>query len=370
MEVVQPPKQLSKPMDDAKNVMNGVSKPLNDAIRENPEKYLQLQILVCGQTGIGKSSLVNSILGRELCGVGGPGSDRVEGEEFAPETTHVTSVEGNLNGIIVTVWDSPGLQDGRDKDDVYLQEINEKCSNVDLVLYCMDMSNTRWSKSEDIALKLMSEKFSSHFWSKCLLVLTKANMVHVPASARNDKRGYHERVFRTFSQTFKERLKDNCKSITKDIVDEIPIVAAGLVEGNDDEEDECTKDEIKEERELHYISDTEEQAESSPFLPVLIKKCLGRLNDEGRQKFLDATRHDVSEEVSEKAITTSDLDDKANEKVKNFYEKHENALNPPVIMAAIRSHQEIRVAMKGSTSSSGIAKLIRDLRLQKQSNNT
>lgn len=366
MEVVLPPKPLSKPLDDAKHLMNGVSKPLNDAIRENPEKYLQLQILVCGQTGIGKSSLVNSILGRELCSVGDPGRGRVEGEEFAPETTHVTSVEGNLNGIIVTVWDSPGLQDRRDKDDVYLQEMYEKCSNVDLVLYCMDMSNTRWSRSEDIALKLMSEKFSSHFWSKCLLVLTKANMIRVPASARSGIRGYHEHVFRTFSQTFKERLKENCQSITQAIVDEIPIVAAGVVEGDDDEEDECTKNE----RCLHYISDTEEQAEFSPFLPVLIKKCLGRLNDEGRQKFLDATRHDISEEASEKAFITSELDDKANEKVKNFYEKHEKALNPPVIMAAVRSHQQIRFTLKGSTSSSNIAKAIKEMKLQKQRNNS
>lgn len=335
---------------------------LPDAIRENPEKYLQLQILVCGQTGIGKSSLVNSILGCKLCKAGDPGGDREEGEEFAPETTHVTSVEGNLNGIIVTVWDSPGLQDGRDKDDVYLQDIYEKCSNVDLVLYCMDMSNTRWTKSEDIALELMSEKFSSHFWSKCLLVLTKANMVRVPASHRNDKRGYHERVFKIFSQTFKERLRKSCKGITQDIVDKIPIVAAGLVEGDDEEEDECTKDD----QYLHYISDTEEQTEFSPFLPVLIKKCIERLTHEGRQKFLDATsyRHDISEEASEKALITSDLDDKANEKVKNFYEKHEKALNPPVIMAAVRSHQQIRVTLKGSTSASDIAKAIRDLRLQ------
>lgn len=341
---------VSKPFD-VSNIVDGIPKPL-DAIRENPEKFLQLQILVCGQTGIGKSSLVNSILRRELCKVGDPGK-RAEGGEFAPETTQVTASEGNLNGIIVTIWDSPGLQDGCNKDDVYLKEIYEKCSNVDLVLYCVDMTTTRWTSSEETTLKLMSEKFPSSFWSKCLLILTKANMVRVPVECKNDKRGYHERIFRRFSHQFRKKLVN---SIPQDIVDKIPVVAAGLVEGDDDDDEY-----VQEERCLYYISDTEEQTEFSPFLPVLVKKCRDRLNDEGKMKFYHATRQDVSEpeEASAKAIN---LDDKTKEKIQKFYEKHEKALNPPIKKAANHGHQ--RPLKISGTSAISIAKAIKDLKLR------
>ena len=140
------------------------------------DKYTKFKILVCGKTGVGKSSLVNSLVGYEAFEVGDPGLDIGDGA-FRPMTMQVKSVSIKVDGLIVQIWDSPGLQDGTDNDEAYLQDMYEKCKDVDLVLYCMEMTIPLWTDSEINAARLLTMKFGDTLWQKCVVVLTKANSI-------------------------------------------------------------------------------------------------------------------------------------------------------------------------------------------------
>ena len=62
-----------------------------------------LSIMVTGKTGAGKTSLINGLIGEKV---------GIEGKTLDPQTAQVTTIRRNLQGISVTIWDTPGLQDG------------------------------------------------------------------------------------------------------------------------------------------------------------------------------------------------------------------------------------------------------------------
>ena len=161
----------------------------------------KLQILVCGKTGTGKSSLLNTLFGRELFEIGGPGE--VTDFNFDYVTDEVISECINLQNVFVEIFDSPGLQDGTNNDEEYLDDMQKKCKNVNLVLYCIDMTTTRWLHQDVKATKMLTERFTTDFWKKTVLVLTKANMVKLHSEGRNDKE-FCKRAYENFKHKFKE----------------------------------------------------------------------------------------------------------------------------------------------------------------------
>ena len=260
------------------------------------EKHSRLGVLVCGQTGVGKSSLVNSLLGYNVCSVGDPGGDDCK-KTFSPDTWILPKEEANINGTIVTIWDSPGLQDGTVDEERYLQEMYDKCRDVDLVLYCVEMTTVRWTGQEKRAVTLLTKKFGECFWEKCVVVLTKANMVRVPREERNDKRAYHKRLYSNFVHKLREMLRE--QSIPKRVYFSLNAVAAGLVENDYDEEDQDAYND----RYLWYVSERRKQSTGKQDfiaeLWVTVFEVLKR-NQHSHAKFMnitDSSRMDIAEDA-------------------------------------------------------------------------
>ena len=214
-----------------------------------------LSVLVCGRTGIGKSTLVNSLIAKRICNVNDPG---LEGGNFAPGTLDMKVVSKNLNGIVVNVWDSPGLEDGVRDDSAYLDKMEEICGekmeNIDVILYCTDMTVVRLP-SEIKAMKSFSEKFGEAFWKKSVFVMTKGNAVGFQTK-KAKSRDYHKNVY--FG--LKKKLCDQLiyLKISKNIAESIPAIVAGYIDVDNEAEEPTNEEHDMEDECCHLLPKAEE----------------------------------------------------------------------------------------------------------------
>ena len=146
-------------------------------VKDALPKATSFSVLVCGRTGTGKSTLVNGIIGKRVA---------KEGDKVIEhgETSETVRYSMKIDDVDVTVWDSPGLQDGSDNDvqSGYISDMREKCSTVNLTLYCVKMIEKRFphsrSDNPDVnAMARITEVFGPDFWRNTIVVLTFANVV-------------------------------------------------------------------------------------------------------------------------------------------------------------------------------------------------
>lgn len=153
-------------------VRRAVATKMNEWI----EKSRAVNIFVTGKTGTGKSSLVNGIVGRHVA---------TEGGTLDPSTDKVTMYQCVVDDIEVNVWDSPGLQDGTNREPEYIEDIKRNCvkgddtTAIDLFIYCIRMSETRFVKDNpDIrAMHILTDTLGMGMWSNTIFVLSFANDV-------------------------------------------------------------------------------------------------------------------------------------------------------------------------------------------------
>ena len=184
-------------------------------------------IMVCGKSGIGKSTLLNILLGtKDKFAVNGPGG---EGDDcMAAGTEDVISVSERIHGIEVTMYDTPGLQSDHN-DNFYIDSMTKVMAKIDLVLFCIDSTSTRWVAEAGTVEKLHSF-FGNEFWMKAIFVLTRSNMAQ-QALVEDDDLTPEERITKCekaakdiFECYEQELLKQNASA---DVVKHIPLVAAG-----------------------------------------------------------------------------------------------------------------------------------------------
>lgn len=149
-----------------------------DSFKRCLQREMSISVLVTGKTGTGKSTLANGILGVKI-----PREQRaLEGSRITGGcTTEVTEYNAKKGKISVTLWDSPGLQDGTKNQKNYLKQMKEKCSGRDLTIYCVKMIETRFVQGTDnpdiLAMKKITNALGSDFWRTTIIVLTFANSI-------------------------------------------------------------------------------------------------------------------------------------------------------------------------------------------------
>ena len=188
-----------------------------------------------GKTGVGKSTLVNGLLGKQVA---------KEGASATRCTTQVTEYKAELHGVPVTVFDSPGLQDNTGNEDEYISDMKIKCQHLSLVLYCTKMTNNCLKDQDRYAILKLTAAFGQRFWEYALLVLTFANTENVSRCDERDEDEGPEPSFddaAAWKELEKKRFEGRLKiwkngfhkflieevKVQRDIVERIPVVPAG-----------------------------------------------------------------------------------------------------------------------------------------------
>jgi len=123
-------------------------------------------ILLVGRTGTGKSSTINSLVGRDAAPVGG----------LIPVTSKVEYFDYAINNAKVRLYDTPGLCDDADmsNDDSYIAAIKEVLPEIDLVLFVTPLNETRVSRDERIALRSLSAAIGRELWENMIVLFSFA----------------------------------------------------------------------------------------------------------------------------------------------------------------------------------------------------
>ena len=219
----------------------------------------KINILVCGLLSTGKSALINSIIGKKVCDESDP-SEIDPNNAFASVTKKVQPVHARVRGPAIIIWDSPGLQGDTANDASYLKAMYEECQNAEIVIFCLDITISRWSQSHIRVTQQFTDRFGNDFWKKCVLVFTKTNMVICPPKNRGQERKYFQQRYHNYQQRFRKQLVD--QGLPSSIVEDIPVVAAGYND-NDNESEMCN---------IWSVSDESERQQN--FLPEVWATCL------------------------------------------------------------------------------------------------
>ncbi len=196
-----------------------------------------LGVLVAGKTGVGKSSLINSLIGGAQVAEEGSSVRSVSNQIISYTTSFNTPVPDKENEVTtLTAWDSPGFGDIfiSEKDrEVRLSELRFAIDKAHVFLYCFKITERITGDDIDGIVKITKELDPS-IWRKAVFALTFANEIQIPKSDRRSvdqlPQFLTEKV-EEWKQVIYEVLETRA-GVPEDILRDISVVPVGYLADN------------------------------------------------------------------------------------------------------------------------------------------
>ena len=177
------------------------------------EQSKTLRIFIFGKLGTGKSSLINSLLNKEVAKEGygfyaeteviEPHSDEVEQTIIQIQEKVIT-----INNIHVTLWDTPGLQDPHADKSKILEDIRTKvCGNADLYVYCTKMTQMRVEQGDYDAIADLTEVLGEDFWKRTFFAMTFANELKLPINCTKTLDSYFQEKLNGWTEVLRSAVE-------------------------------------------------------------------------------------------------------------------------------------------------------------------
>ncbi len=203
-------------------------------LKEYIESGDSVSVLVAGRTGVGKSSLINSLIGDAQLAAEGSSVRPVSREIISYTTSLNTPIPGKESeATLLTAWDSPGFGDifiSRENREERLSAMKAVVEKADVLLYCFNITD-RITRDDISGIVEITKALDPSIWRKAVFPLTFANKLDIPESEKGKKGAKNLVQYLSYKvQEWKEIIYGVLKNearVPENILNDISVVPVG-----------------------------------------------------------------------------------------------------------------------------------------------